>query len=290
MAYLTNYQYYENAGVSPTTTNQGSYQYVSISDLVKNFMFAYVGQNKAVDNVDSSLVRWHMKQCIKDLNYTALREIKAMEILIGDDLKAVMPHDYVNYVRISLEVNGVLFPLSENQSAMTSKAYLLDSNDDLQFDGSGTVLYTTSELDTARLAGTNEYVSDDCCTTYSFGGQFGGDPSKMNGNPKFRVHKKSGVIDFDSSMAGKLIVLEYISDGMEAGDDSDISLNKFFEKYCYYYTVSEILDSKTSVPVVKAQEWRKKKRAQRNNSKIMMMDLEPGRLIMSLRGQQKWIK
>ncbi len=36
-------------------------------------------------------------------------------------------------------------------------------------------------------------------------------------------------------MAGELCILEYVSDGMEGGDDSQISVNKLFEEYVYAY-------------------------------------------------------
>ena len=34
MAYLTGYQYYENSGTAPQNANWGSYQYVSLEDIV----------------------------------------------------------------------------------------------------------------------------------------------------------------------------------------------------------------------------------------------------------------
>jgi len=38
MAYLSQYQYYENAGATPSNKNWGSYQYVSLEDIVNNFL------------------------------------------------------------------------------------------------------------------------------------------------------------------------------------------------------------------------------------------------------------
>jgi hypothetical protein len=51
MAYLTEYQYYENTG-SPHTedANWGSYQYVSLYDIVNNFMLMYAGNHSLVNN------------------------------------------------------------------------------------------------------------------------------------------------------------------------------------------------------------------------------------------------
>ena len=36
-------------------------------------------------------------------------------------------------------------------------------------------------------------------------------------------------------MANQKCILQYISDGMENGNDSDISVNKLFEEYIYAY-------------------------------------------------------
>ena len=61
MAYLTGYQYYENSGTAPTNQNWGSYQYVSLEDVVKgaqsNGIITYVSnanQNikQIMNNVD----------------------------------------------------------------------------------------------------------------------------------------------------------------------------------------------------------------------------------------------
>ena len=41
MAYITDYQYYENGGNAPEDANWGSYQYVSLEDIVNNFLLMY---------------------------------------------------------------------------------------------------------------------------------------------------------------------------------------------------------------------------------------------------------
>ena len=38
MAYINQKQYYTNNSVNPTDTNWGSYQYVSLTDIVTNFL------------------------------------------------------------------------------------------------------------------------------------------------------------------------------------------------------------------------------------------------------------
>ncbi len=114
MAYLSQYQYYENAGVSPTDANWGSYQYVPLTDVVNNFLLMYSGNHSLVNNEERYKILFHAKRGIQELNYDAFKEIKALEMKVFDDLKFILPSDYVNWVRISLYKDGYLRPLTEN--------------------------------------------------------------------------------------------------------------------------------------------------------------------------------
>ena len=49
-----------------------------------------------------------------------------------------------------------------------------------------------------------------------------------NSNPLFTINKQEGAIYFSSDMSGQSVVLEYVSDGMENGDNSQINVNKLF--------------------------------------------------------------
>jgi hypothetical protein len=91
-------------------------------------------------------------------------------------------------------------------------------------------------------------------------------------------------------MAGELVVLEYVSDGMEEGDDSLISVNKLFEDYIYAYIEYAVLNSKLGVQEYVVRRAQKRKSALLRNAKIRISNIHPGRLLMNLRGQSKWIK
>jgi hypothetical protein len=111
-----------------------------------------------------------------------------------------------------------------------------------------------------------------------------------NANPTFKINKKSGVINFSSDMAGELCVLEYVSDGMENGVDSEISVNKLFEEFIYSYMKFVILSSKYGIQEYIINRARKEKSALLRNAKLRLSNIHPGRLLMNLRGQNKWIK
>ena len=302
MPYINNYQYYKNNGDIPEDQNWGSYQYVTLSDLVNNFMLMYVGNDKLVNNVDRYTILFHAKRSIQELNYDALRNIKVLELQLGTDLKMIMPPDYVSYVRMSMLNNGVLVPLVENRTVMSATAYLQDNNLDIVFDSNGEVVIGTSKLDILRgenmlYTGGGLYNNQMgyCCDgqwyfNYSIGSRYGMNPEDANRNPKFTINKESGVIDFSSGVEDAFIVLEYISDGMENGDSTKISINKLAEEYVYNYLKWSVLNNKYGVQEYVVARAKKEKTATLRNTKIRLSNMHPSRILMSLRGKDKWIK
>ena len=234
MAYISQYQYYENGGANPDSKNWGSYQYVSLKDIVTNFMLMYQGNHSLINNEERYKILFHAKRAIQELNYDAFKEIKALEVTLSDSVRFILPSDYVNWVRVSMFEGGVLYPLTENIQATTAQAYLQDNNYDFLFDEDGNVLKPEfSNLDFERIKGTKKsiYLNDAspfnekegyCCDgywyfDYTIGARYGLNTETANCNPTFKVDRKGGVINFDSTMADKSIVLKYVSYGIVTG-------------------------------------------------------------------------
>jgi len=306
MAYITDYQYYENGQVVPTDANWGSYQYVTLEDIVNNFMLMYQGNNEIINNVNRYQVLFHAKRGIQELNYDAMKEIKILELQVCDQLRFVLPQDYVNWVRISLEKNGMLYPMTENIQTNWSGAYLQDHDCRILFDIDGNVLKPHNSFwDKQRLDGQQRtmYLGDgpyngyegwcingEWCFDYRIGAKFGLNTETANANPTFSINKKGGVINFNSGMSGKLVVLEYVSDGMETGDDSSVSVNKLFEEFIYAYIKFAILNGRYGVQEYVINRARKDKSSLLRNAKLRLSNIHPGRLLQNLRGQDKWLK
>ena len=232
-------------------------------------------------------------------------EVKALELTVFDNLTFVLPNDYVNWIRISLYKDGWLRPLNENIQVNSAQAYLQGAGGTLTFNSDGTVITTDSQLDTERKNGQqnsiylNQNNADDQIPAdtqanwyadYTIGARYGLNTETANINPTFRIDKKAGVINFDSTMLNESCILEYISDGMEGGDDSQVSVNKLFEDYVYAYIEYAILNSKFNVQEYIINRARKRKTALLRNAKIRLSNIHPGRLLMNLRGESKWIK
>lgn len=307
MAYISQYQYYENGGVVPEDANWGSYQYVSLQDIVNNFLLMYSGNHSLVNNEERYKVLFHAKRAIQELNYDAFKEVKVLELTVPDMLRYILPSDYVNWVRVSLYKDGWLRPLSENIQTLSSKAYLQDNTGRILFDQYGNALSPQySEIDYDRLTHIKKSIYLNQGNQFNgqlgwnydgmwyfegnIGAAYGLNTETANFNPTFNVDRKGGVINFDSSMSGQQCILEYISDGMEGGDNSLITVNKLFEKYIYASIQYDILSSKLGVQEYVVARARKEKSALLRNAKIRISNIHPGRLLMNLRGMDKIIK
>ena len=111
MSYINQEKYYTNNGVTPTNENWGSYQYVSLQDIITNFMLMYSGNHALVNNMSRFKVLFHAKRGIQELNYDAFKEIKSLQLTVYSDLRFVLPSDFVNWVRVSMFKDNTIFPL-----------------------------------------------------------------------------------------------------------------------------------------------------------------------------------
>ena len=270
-------------------------------------MLIYSGNHNLVNNEERFKILFHAKRAIQELNYDAFKEIKVLELSVDDQLRFILPSDYVNWVRISIERNGVLHPLSENIQTNWSKAYLQDNTGKILFDVDGNALSPQfSQLDYERIFGIGQTIYLNNASPYNgsygyndngiwyfgreVGARFGLNTETANANPTFNVNAKGGVINFSSGIQGELVVLEYVSDGMENGNDASVSVNKLFEDYIYAAIEFAILNSKVGVQEYIVSRARKRKTALLRNAKIRISNIHAGRLLMNLRGQDKWLK
>ena len=274
---LSEYQYYLNSNVQPTDANWGSHQYVSLADIINNYNLIYVGNQSLVNNVPPQVILFHAKRAVQELHYDAFKEVKAMELNVEDSLRFILPRDYVDYVRISVNKDGILYPMQQNTQILSATSYEQDAAGELVFDGTN-LTEVDSNLDLAEGA-----------RILQFGR--GSDAQFSNKNPQFVIDKMRGVINFTSEMSGNSCVLEYISDGMnETGNPADISVHKFFEEYIYAYITYAILDAKLGVQEYVIRRALKKKTALLRNARIRISDIHPSRLLQTLRSQGNTIK
>ena len=78
------------------------------TDIVNNFLVAYVGDGKIIDHARKQDVLFHSKRAIQEFSYDVTRVEKIFEVSIPTTLVVPMPQDYVNYVKLSwVDDNGL---------------------------------------------------------------------------------------------------------------------------------------------------------------------------------------
>lgn len=276
--------YYQNE------SNWGDYQYIPLSQLVNNFMLEQIGDDRLLSNVKRYNVLQHFKRGIQEFNYDTLKEIKVVELELSDSLLLTLPHDYVSYVRVSvLGVDGLLRPLSQDSRTLIGRAYLQDHEYNILFDEDGYPL-EANETETFKRYSLTSGTTPDVCEEYEYHSpNFGLNPN-LNANGYFSIDKRKGVMSFSSNIKGRIIVLEYVSDGLEYNNGDEIMVHKFAEQALYSYVKYALLNNKYGVQEYIINRAKKDYYRDLQNANIRMLDLNGSELLILLNGRKKWLK
>lgn len=283
---LTDQQYYNDS------TNWGENQFVLLKDIINNFNAFYVGDDKVINDVQRYDVVFHAKRGLQELHYDALKDVRALELELPDDLQLELPKDFVRLVRLSwVDDRGRLHPMMMDTETTIAKAYLQDDSYNIIFDNNGAATEGTSVIDT-KLAQVST-VDNDQFTNLDyefFGGRFGMATEKTNVNGKYNIDKNLGYIRFSSEVKGKAVVIEYITDGLEYLAEDELKVNKLAEDFLYKYIAHQIIQYKFGVQEYIVRRMKNEAFAAMKNMKIRMMDIHPFDLVHAMKGRNKWIK
>lgn len=286
----TSEQYYSDSD------NHGNYQYTTLQDIINTFILRYVGEDKLIHRVKRYDVVGHAKRGLQELNYDALKEIKVLELEVGDDLRFILPQDYVNYVRIStVDKMGNFRPMIESTRTAIAKAYLQDHEYNILFDESGNALEGSSVSEENAM---NVSVQQVNYTKIGFeeehrGGQrpkFNLNAENANVNGSFVISKRDGYIRFSSNLPNRLVVLEYVSDGLEYADPKDIKVHKLAENALYMWIRYQILSNKRNQPEYIVRRSEKDYNREYQKAKLRLSNYKLGQLVQRMRGRSNWIK
>ena len=125
--------------------DHGNYQFVSLNDIINQFIVVYVCEGKIVSKVKRVDVAFHAQRALAELSFDTFKSCKAQEITVPASLQMILPQDYVNYTKISwvdsAGVKHLLYPTSKTSNPFPIKT---DSNNDYVFDENGDLISTTN--------------------------------------------------------------------------------------------------------------------------------------------------
>ena len=287
--------------------NYGSYEYIKLTDAIDNFMVGYVGDGKLIQNAKKSDVLFFAKRSLQEFSYDTLKSIHSQELNIPASLSVILPQDYVNYVRVSwidqLGVKRIIYP-ANNLTIAPFGTPIQDQAGVPTQDSFGENIEGTS-LTTERWKRANDNLINgqlvnnideavDFQNAYGFEGswnwgrQYGLDPQTSQINGWFNMNEREGKMSFSSNLAGKLIVLEYISDGLAY--DSDTKVPKLAEDALYASILHSIISTRSGQQEYLVQRLQKDRRAKLRNAKIRLSNIKLDEIVQVMRGKSKWIK
>ena len=294
-----------------TEENYGSYAYVTLNDIVNNFIVGYVGEQKLIPNVRRSDIIFHAKRGLQEFSYDTLKSVKSQELTVPHTLSNILPQDYVNYVRVSridsLGVKRIIYP-ANNLTISPYENPLQDNLGQPTQDNFEDNLEATSLTEKnwkgantnlingiPNLALYNEGM-DWAGYNWGYGGfwywgwgeQYGMSPEYAQYNGWFNMNPREGKISFSSNLMGALIVLEYISDGLAY--DLDSRIPKMAEAALYAYISHAVIASRINQPEYIVQRLKREASAKLRNAKIRLSNIKLDEIVQVMRGKSKWIK
>ena len=100
----------------------GGYQFTSLDDVITQFQIAYVGEDKIISKVRRSDVAFHAQRALQELSFDTLKSVKSQQIDVPPSLTMVLPHDYVNYTKLSwVDSAGIKHPI--HRTSVTSNPF-----------------------------------------------------------------------------------------------------------------------------------------------------------------------
>ena len=112
-----------------TGNDFGSYQFTSLDDIITQFEIAYVGENKIIPKIKRADIAFHAMRALQELSFDTFKSVKAHQIDLPPSLTMILPHDYVNYTKLSwVDSAGIKHPLYPTNS--TSNPHQIKQKDD----------------------------------------------------------------------------------------------------------------------------------------------------------------
>ena len=114
----THQEYYQG-------NDHGNYQFTSLDDIINQFMVVYVGEGKIIPKTRRLDVAFHAQRAMQELSFDTFKSVKSHQIDLPPSLKMILPHDYVNYTKISwvdsAGIKHLLYPTSNTNNPFQIK-------------------------------------------------------------------------------------------------------------------------------------------------------------------------
>lgn len=205
----------------------GGYQYMPLREIMDELLLETTDPAGYLANTSRTFLLVKCKNAIRYLAREVKKTVHAYEVAVGPKLFVPLPQNYIDWVRVSLVDDDFrMRPLRMNVSIPTAVSYLQDHEYEILFDNNGQILMAD---------GVNfynkSYKKMELCRGCNVNGEFNIDPDR-------------GAIMFSSDLEDKLIVIEYLSDGLDTENlsEGEIKVHKDIKEvlmaHVYYHAIA----------------------------------------------------
>tara|TARA_B100001287_G_C22682440_1_gene531274 strand:+ start:685 stop:1575 length:891 start_codon:yes stop_codon:yes gene_type:complete len=281
-------------------SNKGYYQYIKLADVISNFIVSQVGDDKIIKKVKRAEVFFHAQRALQELSYDTINSIKTQEIEVPPSLSMPLPHDFVGYTRILFtDESGIQRPLTPSKTSSAPSAVFQDSNYNYVFDNAGKLSLANESESASRFRTANQdtnantdsninFLEEGYGYNVDFGKRYGINPQLATKNGSFIIDQNNGTISFSNDNKNRIIVLEYISDGLNISDD--MKIHKFAEEAIYKSISLAIISAKSNIPEYQINRLKKERRATMRAAKLRLANINIADLTQIMRGKSQQIK
>lgn len=284
--------YYEN------DDNWGEYSFVGLEDIVNNFTQNYTGDSSLLGYIPRSKIIYQAKQGIKQFTFEALAQVKVVELELGEANDVILPQNFVSYVRISWvdKKTGQIHPMSQNKHHPLGMAYLQDNNADILFDNNGEILKGTTAIEeindslpTNPIENYNSlgYGCFGNYTRYGINRTWWNMDTSQNFNGTFTINNQR--IHFGSDSHERIILLEYVSDGLDVLE-SEIKIAKMCEQAIYCYINRQLSLNSIRIPDYEKRNIKKEYDTQYRNARVKMLGIKPAEFLQNWKEGKQTIR
>ena len=310
-----------------SNTRLGSYQFMPLSEIINNFMFTHVGEDKLIPKAQRTDVAFHAQRALAELSFDTFKSCKSQEIIIPPHLTMQLPHDYVNYVKLtsvdSAGIEHIIYPTSKTSNPRSIQqdadgTYSSDTNNDGIPDSATGLAFTLNAQGTSFIPslrdGIGELIynensqawenykthepSENNSNDYqdyqndiywpNEGRRFGLDPQHSQVNGSYYIDCHAGRIHFSSNLSGKTVILKYISDSL--GTDHEMQVHKLAEEALYKWIMYGLLSTRRNIPEYVIQRYKKERFAETRKAKLRLSNIKLEEITQIFRGKSKQIK
>ena len=286
--------------------NYGGYEYITLNDAIDNFMVGYVGDGKILQTASKSDVLFFAKRSLQEFSYDTLKSIHSQELTVPASLSLPLPQDYVNYVGMcyidELGVKRPIYP-ANNLTISPYENLVQDAKGVPVQDNFGSNIKGTSITEERWKNANTKIISQELfdnfddylywtnyygLDNFAYGQQYGIVPQYAQRNGYFNFNYREGKISFSSNLVNRLIVLEYISDGL--AHDRNTKVPKLAEDALYASILYNIVSVRSAQDPNTVMRLKRDRFAKLRNAKIRLSNIKLDEITQVMRSKSKWIK